>query len=146
MAGALTATDATITGTIESSEINGGAFHDIDGHTNLILNPTGTWADLIFERASTGTDVFTIIDNGTAIDLYLGGTHALACGVGDGKVYTYGRWRFDGDRIGFFGATPVVQQTAALIPSPGTATAYDCAIKINGILDKLGDYGLFDIT
>jgi len=69
--------------------------------------------------------------------------------------------------LGFFGASPVVKQSAALLATPGsysyTAGATytsneqgmlnaakqdinDLKNKVNGVIDKLGLYGLFTVT
>jgi len=48
--------------------------------------------------------------------------------------------------FGVFGVEPVSQQTAALMPTDGTSTIHDIEVKINGILNKLAAYGLFDVS
>jgi phage minor structural protein len=80
-------------------------------------------------EATSGT--FDIYPN-SSIDMTIGNSYCI--------TYAYGGWCFN-DEIGFFGAIPVSQQTAQRLSS--SATLSDVIIKINGILDKLGSYGLF---
>jgi hypothetical protein len=44
-------------------------------------------------------------------------------------------------KLGIFGATPVVQQTATDLA--GGASLSDVITKVNGIIDKLKLYGIF---
>lgn len=137
--------DATITGgELYGANIYGGAYHDSNGDTSLTLSPTGTWADLIFSR-STGQSMFAVIDNGTVADLTLGGTSVIYCGLNSNTVYAYNYWKFNGSRIGFFGVSPAVRQTATTLPTDGTVANSTICWKINGILTKLEKYGLFDV-
>jgi hypothetical protein len=48
--------------------------------------------------------------------------------------------------FGVFGVGPAAQQTAALLPEDGSSTIHDLEVKINGMLNKLANYGLFSVT
>jgi hypothetical protein len=73
----------------------------------------------------------------------------------------------DSDKLGVFGVAPVVKQTAALLATPGSQSytadgtyssneqdmlnalktdVNNLQIKVNGVIEKLGLYGLFTVT
>jgi len=78
------------------------------------------------------TDSFDIYPN-RYINMNLGNSYCT--------TYAYGDWCFDNYAIGFFGNTPVSQQTAQLLSM--NATLFDVIIKLNGLMNKLDKYGLF---
>lgn len=82
----------------------------------------------------------TIEATSGTFDIYPNSCVDMTIGNGYCTTYAYGGWCFN-DEIGFFGAIPVSQQTAQRLSS--SATLSQVIIKINGILDKLGNYGLF---
>lgn len=82
----------------------------------------------------------TIEATSGTFDIYPNSGVDMTIGNGYCTTYAYGGWCFN-DEIGFFGNTPVSQQTAQRLSS--SATLSDVIIKINGILDKLDRYGLF---
>ncbi|MDK2878135.1 MAG: hypothetical protein PWR06_851 [Thermoanaerobacteraceae bacterium] len=82
----------------------------------------------------------TIEATSGTFDIYPNSGVDMTIGNGYCTTYAYGGWCFN-DEIGFFGAIPVSQQTAQRLSS--SATLSQVIIKINGILDKLGNYGLF---
>lgn len=82
----------------------------------------------------------TIEATSGTFDIYPNSGVDMTIGNGYCTTYAYGGWCFY-DEIGFFGNIPVSQQTAQRLSS--SATLSDVIIKINGILDKLGSYGLF---
>jgi hypothetical protein len=47
--------------------------------------------------------------------------------------------------FGVFGVGPAPRQTATKLPENGSSTIHDIEVKINGILTKLGMYGLFNV-
>jgi len=80
------------------------------------------------------TDYFDIHPN-RYVDMNLGNGYCT--------TYTYGDWCFGNYAIGFFGNTPIEQQTAQLLST--NATLFGVIIKINGVLNKLDKYGLFHV-
>lgn len=100
------------------------------------INAPNSWIYITgkqgFEIVSTATSAASTIGTSGSGNLYI--QH-----VGSGGIV------FDG-KIGFFDVTPTTQQTASLMPTDGNSTIHDIEVKINGMLTKLGYYGLFDIS
>jgi hypothetical protein len=141
-------------GKFVDGSISGSKFYGSNENSAYIKIGAGgqsNLGDFQLFRGSPGGNypVFKIYDAISIIGLHAGtgsASPAAFLTTNGANTDAYGMWRFRGDGIGFFGATPVTQQTATLIPTPSTATAHDCAVKINGILEKLCLYGLFDIS
>ncbi len=131
---------------------------DIPGYERLELSGTGFKAynkynelnGVVIDSGNLSSIKFYYQDELRGIIQQIGGSFAMypyynaTMSLGDsGKsTYAYGNWRFY-DNIGFFGNTPVSQQTAQLLTMSATLT--DVIIKINGVLNKLDKYGLFHV-
>jgi hypothetical protein len=135
-------------GIINGAEINGGTINvdtDITVGKSLHLYKDGS-PYVIFRNASTTSGDSLIIGEVTEqgagiakldrVDLMAGWLYVYD------NLYVANKLSVEGN-IGFFGNTPVSQQTAQRLASD--ATLSQVIIKINGILDKLGEYGLFDV-
>lgn len=84
--------------------------------------------------------VGTIAAIDSTLSIYPAAGGYLTLGSSSATTYTHGAWCFN-DEIGFFGNTPVSQQSAQRLDT--SASLLQVIIKINGILDKLDKYGLF---
>ncbi|MCR4430638.1 MAG: hypothetical protein NUV45_06425 [Tepidanaerobacteraceae bacterium] len=162
-AGKITATIQIESPIINGSIINGGTITgslirtDKDGYNRIEISNDGLfsydssnrWHGLVIDIGEGvnalgffyhGDMVGTIAAIDSTLSVYPTAGGNLTLGSSSGTTYTHGDWCFN-DNIGFFGNTPVSQQSAQLLPS--SATLSQVIIKINGILDKLGKYGLF---
>lgn len=150
-------------GTINGGTINGGTITGSlirtakDGRNRIEISSGGLfsydnkdrWHGLVIDIGEGvnalgffyhGDMVGTIAAIDSTLSVYPTAGGYLTLGSSSGTTYTHGAWCFN-DEIGFFGNTPVSQQTAQRLSS--SATLSQVIIKINGILDKLDRYGLF---
>jgi len=97
--------------------------------------------DLSIRAADGNIDIQTLSSGQISLisqdDIYITPDSSSYCYI-DGKL------KHTGSQIGFFGVEPVTQQTAAKLAD--TATLSDVIIKTNGMLTKLGYYGLFEVS
>lgn len=94
---------------------------------------------------SSGTGDLQLINDGSG-DIIIQSANNNVYITPDSTSYCYiaGRLRHIGSRVGFFDVTPISRQTATLLDT--SATLSDVIIKINGMLNKLGYYGLFEVS
>jgi hypothetical protein len=134
--GSLIRTDVSGTQRIELDSYEFAAYDSLNRKHGINIIVGTAQSDYYYKGNIKGTIEAT---SGT-FDIYPNSGVDMTIGNGYCTTYAYGGWCFN-DEIGFFGNIPVSQQTAQRLASD--ATLSQVIIKINGILDKLGNYGLF---